>query len=201
MQIRVLSVWAIAVGILGGCAARSGVSTPRIVLRDLPSLQRASYRADPYITAADRLQSLGRRVAFRELLALSQSDDLEDGQRIVVLCRMLFTKRHGSEFRRAMIGCAAFPGDTVYTDWTLEPIELVDGIPFAVTYGYVLAGNPESPESYVRYCISNCDWRPFQFSRKSEAEKRDALSKLLASPKWRRPLEPREREFFAAQIK
>jgi hypothetical protein len=143
---------------------------------------------------------MGQTAACVRLLALSRSDDYDDYQKIAVLCRMLFTKRQGSDFRRAMIGGASFFGGTDYSDWPLEPIEIIDGIPFDITWGYSIHGAPEPPQEYVRYCMANCDWSGIKFEPKTGQQKKEALAKLIASPKWRTPLDQRDRDFLAAQI-
>jgi hypothetical protein len=144
------------------------------------------------------LQAMGRERACEEMMAFVKRE--RDAEQIFVLCRMLFTKRGASEFRRPMIGGAVFLADTTYTDWPLEPIEVIDGVPFVITWGYILGGQAEPPESYLRYCMTDCDWSSVHYREQSPAEMRGALSKLLASPKWRRPLEEQERERLTEQI-
>jgi hypothetical protein len=114
---------------------------------------------------------------------------------------MLFRSRPGGEFRRHPLGGAHFLGDTDYGDWPLEPIEIVDGIPFLVVRGYDMAGESVPPVHYVDYCIEHCDWSPLQYLPGGKWEKERALAKLLASPKWRRPLEQYEIEFLSDQVR
>ena len=108
----------------------------------------------------------------------------------VVLCRMLFTRHGTNDFRPAKIGPFGAPGLTINSDWSLHPIEIVDGMPFKVLYGGggMNGGGPESGASYLRYCMTNCDWSAFRFHEPSFAEKRNPLQKLISSSKWRRPL-------------
>jgi hypothetical protein len=113
---------------------------------------------------------------------------------------MLFTRRT-VEFRRPYIGAASFFGGTSYPDWPLEPIEVVDGIPFLITQGYMLGGKAEPAQSYLRWCMANCDWSTVQYKSMSAQEGLDALAKLIGSSKWKRPLHPYEKEFLAAQVK
>ena len=126
--------------------------------------------------------------------------DNDSERRVIILCRMLFTERHGSDFRRPRIGAASFFGGTDYPDWPLEPIALVDGVPFLITRGYALGGMAEPDEWYLCYCETNCDWSSFRYTIKTEQQKRDALNRLVASPKWKTPLDKYEWEFFAEQI-
>jgi hypothetical protein len=168
---------------------------------DLPASYSGSdqYRVDPYLRVAASLQSIGQERAERLLVSLARGE--HQGDSVFFLCRMLYVPKEKAEFRRPMIGGAAFLGGTDYADWPLEPIALVDDIPFLITSGYALGGVAELPEDYVRYCIQNCEWNPVPFQPKSKREKKQALEKLLASRKWKRPLEPHEKEFLAEQIK
>jgi hypothetical protein len=171
----------------------------QVSLNDLPDFRHADYKAEPYIRAAATLQALGKDKAGATLLALAKDD--QRGERIPILCRMLYTKKAGAEFRRPAIGAAVFLGKTTYSDWPLEPIELVDGVPFLITRGYFVCGHPEPATSYVRYCLQNCDWSCEQFKPKSNKEREKALEKLLASPKWKAQLTVGGKEFLTLQIK
>jgi hypothetical protein len=187
---------------LGFSAALALAISALVAALDLaPSsgLQNGKFKADDYVSAAIELQKLGHDPACQKLLRSAQSTGA--GLNIPPLCRMLFCKRPNSEFRRAAKGGAQFLGDTDYSDWPLEPIALVDGVPFLITQGYVLAGFPESDEAYVRYCITECDWSTEIFSEPTREQKRDALAKLLASGKWKRPLNKQEQDFLADQVR
>lgn len=169
-----------------------------VSLEKLPGFQDGAFKSEPYIRAAVALQAMGRERACEQMMALAKRD--LDSEQLFVLCRMLFVRRGTSEFRRPMIGEAGFLADTTYADWPLEPIELVDGVPFVIAGGYSLGGEPESPESYLRYCMSDCDWITFRYREQSCVEMRSALAKLVASPKWRRPLKQEECRHLAEQI-
>src|SRR5439155_25923898 len=108
---------------------------------------------------------------WTNLLQSSKSSVIEEGQKIAVLCRMLCARRPGSDFDRLGLGSPSFLGedpghtisstsDPIFKKWALEPIELVDGVPFAVVTGYGYQGwfDPSGAERYVRYCMGNCDW-------------------------------------------
>jgi hypothetical protein len=164
----------------------------------LPRFQDRGFRSEPYIRAAVALQAMGRDQACEQIIALAKRD--RDAEEVFVLCRMLFVSRRKSEFRRPMIGGAVFLADTSYADWPLEPVELVDGVPFIITWGYDLAGHPEAPESYLEYCMANCDWSTLRYRERNRSELHAALAKLLGSSKWRRPLKQQEREHLMEQI-
>ena len=154
--------------------------------------------------------------AFKQLTNLlqsSRSSIVDEEQKVAVLCRMLFTRRPGSDFERPSLGGPSFLGmdssrtiyftsDPIFKKWSLEPIELVDGVPFAVVTGYSIEGHvdPRSAELYVRYCMTNCNWSSVRFTTKSMEQKEAALQKLLSSAKWERQLEGWEREYLTKQL-
>lgn len=200
-RLQVLAVL-LCLATFGAClpGPRQRANAADISLDDLPSIQDGDYRVDPYMAAASRLQALGKEKACKRLQALAEQDDFPHG-RVIVLCRMLFAKKAGSKFRRPEIGAASFLADTDYPDWPLEPIELVDGVPFLVTRGYSLGGHAEPSSVYLKYCMRNCDWSSVTFKPKSAAEKRKALEKLLSPKKWKQPLDEDDKKFLSSQIR
>jgi hypothetical protein len=113
---------------------------------------------------------------------------------------MLFQAKPGGEFRPPALGAPAHLGDTEFKAWPREPIDLVDGVPFLVVGGYMLAGSPERAERYLAYCVENCDWNTQAFKPKSLEEKRKALAKLAASPGWKKPLTEEAVDALSRQI-
>jgi hypothetical protein len=202
---------------LSGCARQAGIPTgaedvesvsaeqtpkgEKPSLMSLPDFYEGGngYRCDPYIRAAVRLQSLGREAALKALKELVREEG--EGKRAIILCRMLFAKRPGGEFRRPLLGGAVFLGGTSYSDWPLEPIEVVDGVPFLIVKGYILLGHAESSERYLDYCIADCVWNRVPFESKTPAETAKALAKLIHAAKWKRPLRDGERTYMADQVK
>lgn len=174
------------------------------LIRSLPDPHRTGrWSVDLYIKAAAELQAIPPEAAAKLLLSLA---DEEDRRRTflpnsVVLCRMLFTPKVKGDFRRPALGGTTFMGSTDYPDWPLEPIELVDGIPFLIVRGYRLLKQSEPATWYVEYCLQKCDWTTIRYNPKTADEKKDALAKLLASTKWKAVLDARDREFLAAQIR
>jgi hypothetical protein len=112
---------------------------------------------------------------------------------------MLFTSRDTNEFRAPLRH--GF-GTVIGGDWPLIPIELVDGIPFCIAGmdGWSGSGPSESPEEYLRYCMTNCDWNTYAFHEVTAKEKSDALAKLFSLPKVQQPVSEFARKFFTAQI-
>jgi fructan beta-fructosidase len=187
------------------CGTANAADEPALSLKDVPEWGGGHYKVDPFIAVAAKFQALGKEKAQKLLLDFANpkkgvSQDDEDHQNgLFILCRMLFTAKPKGEFRRAAIGLAICLSGTSSNDWTLDPIEIVDGVPFLVAKGYLIAGFPEPVMSYVEYCIKNCDWNSFQFKPKTAEEKQKALAKLLALPKLK-GLNAEEKEFLASQI-
>lgn len=100
-----------------------------------------------------------------------------DGQ-VILLCRMLFQAKPDSDFRRPLLGQPMFIGGTRINDWPLEPIALVDNVPFLVTKGYILGGLPESAEKYLEYCLKECDWSTQNYGGCTPKKLAFALSKI-----------------------
>jgi hypothetical protein len=174
-----------------------------VSVKGLPGWYRPDakgYKADPYIAAAAKLRAAGKDKAVETLRAAAKDRD-QPVEQVIVLCRMLFTAKSKKAFERPGLGAPGCLGGTDMKDWPSEPIELVDGVPFLIVVGYTLAGFPEPAEEYLDYCVKACDWGAAEFEPKTAAEKGKALDKLLASPKWKRPLKDWEKEFLAAQIK
>lgn len=157
-----------------------------------------AFRADPYILAAMELQSLGREKALVRLHAMAQRKELDAP--VWYLCRMLFAARPGSQFKGRGIGNHLYPDNTMDADWPLEPIELVDGVPFLLPVALFFTGEWPPVDLYVKYCEASCDWSSYRFSLKSERQKRDALSKLLMSPRWKIALPEAALKEFEMQI-
>jgi len=188
----------IFLSIFTGCVTQPRTAT-QMTRRGWSCNERFDYRSEEYITAAFRLQALDHKAAAQLLMFMARSSP-SDGDAVFILCRMLFTNRPAAQFRRPMIGGGQFFGDTDYADWPLEPIEIVDGVPFLISRRGLLAGFAEPNTSYLQYCLQECDRNNFRFTPKTAGQKAAALNKLLASPKWRRPLNESERKFLADQI-
>jgi|SRR5580658_5979929 hypothetical protein len=174
---------------------------PELIDRN-DQLHSERYKVDEYIRSAVALQSLDREAAIKRLHALAQ--DIESQGSVIILCRMLFTRRPGSGFRPPFIVKPMFLGETTDADWPLWPIALIDGIPFLVVVDNpdaIIGGLPESDEMYLRYCEADCDWSNTRYTPKTEQQKRGAMERLLASGKWKtnRDMDYRRR-FFAQQI-
>jgi hypothetical protein len=189
------AILAAALAIVG--SVRAGPTEPLSGLSDLYS---DTFKADTYIQAAVELQAIGREEALRKLHTMAL--DRESYSKVIILCRMLFAQSARSNFRSPRLGMPIYLGGTNGADWPIEPIEIIDGVPFLITKGYLLAGVAESAESYLRYSDANADWSGARYTIKTAQERQDALTKLLASQKWKMWDDEHMRvEFFTRQIR
>jgi len=167
-------------------------------MTDLPVFEK--YKADPYLIAAMKLQKEGKEKAVVALAELTAMPDEKNGMSVILLSRMLFKSKPKGEFRCPLIGLPVFISPTKSDEWPLEPIELVDGVPFLVVQGYLIGGEMESAVHYLEYCIKSCDWNTESFKPKTAEEKPNALAKLIASPRWEKPLTEEGKKVLSAQI-
>jgi hypothetical protein len=141
------------------------------------------YRISRYLEVAVELQKIepaARAARLREL-----ARDPDRASEVYPLCRMLFQEKKRHEFRRPEIGAASFVGRTAYHDWPLEPITIYQGVPIVIVRGYKLGGEPEPPESYVEYCLSNCGWSGRRYASADKTRLREIVSQFLAAnPKF-----------------
>jgi Tol biopolymer transport system component len=194
------SLVAVALNSLAVVASAAEPPLPKDVsLRDLPDLFHAEhYRIDPCVQAAAAIQALGREKGIAALTALAEDPAYD--REIIVLCRMLFTAKPDAEFRRPLLGAPVFLGETAAKDWPHLPLEWVDGVPFVIVPGYNLFGVPEFGPDYLRYCRRKAVWKDEKIILPREDQKKKALGKLLASPKWKKPLQDHEKLFLARQL-
>jgi hypothetical protein len=197
----IVCLLALALLLLSGMGVWVVTRRPFASLPPINPRGRQGYKVKPYLREARRLQAMGKEAACQELgKAASRKPTCEEDEQIIILCRMLFAKRIASEFRGPMIGAPACLGGTDYSDWPLEPIEIMDGVPFLVVRGYMLGGDPEPASLYLRYCMTACDWNGMSYQERTPEELEGALTKILASPRWKRALDGSERAFLTEQI-
>lgn len=190
-MIRILAV----VLLLASCQSevvRAETQKPASIFPHAEFFGEGPFRCDDFLKASIHLQSLGKDEALK-LLHEEAKHEVFFGYDVHILCRMLFCARPKQDFRGPGLGQPSLIAGE-YQDWPLAPIAIVDGVPFFITYGYHLAGMPESSEKYLSYCEQNCDWSTLRYQPKTPEQKRAALDKLLATPLFvnqRREMETR----------
>jgi hypothetical protein len=177
-------------------SAQTKMEIEAINFSNLPAI-RQPFRITPYVRVAAQLQKLGKAAACERLTSVAMQSD--DRQQVTILCRMLFSKRQNLPFRSAYLGQPVYLGGTVDDDWPLAPLELVDGVPFFVVYGYKIGGTREPSVDYLDYCVKNCEWSTTKFENVNDKTVKGALDKLLRSDKWKAPLTEVERRFLISQ--
>jgi hypothetical protein len=161
-----------------------GQSSNEYRLEDLMALptmtlgEQQQYRATAYLKAAVSLQTMGKEKSCQLLLKLAEKDRWPN-TRTLVLCRMLFRPKPKSDFRRAAIGASVFIKGSKDAHWSSDPIHIEDGVPFLVVTGYFLAGFPEHPTDYVKYCIKECDWNDAKYELRTKVQQQKALDKMI----------------------
>lgn len=164
-----------------------------------------NYRVDSFISVAFKLQAAGKEKAVMMLRNFNKEKPAY-GASVIVLCRMLFAAKPKGHFRGPKLGSPNCPADSSIEDWPLDPIDIVNGVPFLIIVYYSPSAfaNPvtsgESADAYLEYCIKTCDWSPTEFKPLKVEHKQKALEILLASKKWKTPLTDGKKKFFAAQI-
>jgi hypothetical protein len=185
------------------------ISSSHAVPLNLAALPWANdYKVDSYIQAAIELQLMGREAACKTLLEFDQTYThnyyyADSNMRLIVLCRMLFIQHGTNTFRPAFTGGHGGLVSTSDKDWPSFPITIVNGVPFCIHVGGSRMDGGSSPERgdhYLFYCMTNCDWNTFQFHEVTAQQKNEALTNLLSSSNWKRPLNNSERDFLSKQI-
>ena len=200
LGIRVRRVWlsAVVLAMSIACGGGGHASYGQGLLTLQPEFSPERFKSETYIRLAIELQALGREKAELRLHEIARNGYTLG--RAIILSRMLFKWRPGEQFTRPSIGGALFMGGTDYSDWPLEPIELIDGVPFVISRGYVIGGKPENDDEYVRYCETHADWSDLQYAVPTKQQEQAALAKLVRSQKWKIPLTDKERELLSRQI-
>lgn len=135
------------------------------------------FRSRPYMEMASILWSLDSE----KRVALMKKWCADYDHQMIILCRMLFQAPEGKSIRRPKLGGPLFYEGEM-KDWPLEPIVMVDQVPFLVTQGYVIGGLPESARVYLSYCLGkNYAWTPKSFYYSSPAQLAHALEVLKNS--------------------
>ena len=167
-----------------------------IDIKDCPDLRH--FRPEPYLRVVLALQSIPKDEAISLIRKWSAQPDYNE--QIVILCRMLFEAEDRSQFRRPGLGGAQFFGATTYDDWPLEPIALVNDIPFKIVFGYILAGVAESGSTYFQHCVTKGKWTSRRYHIATTAEIQKAFDQLTDSKVWKKPLSDWEVRELKKQI-
>jgi hypothetical protein len=164
----------------------------------LITADRIPFKVELYLRIASKLQQLGKEKACKTLLRLAVND--YQGK-VSCLCRMLFRpKKKCDECLDPHLGAMSFLDDTLEGDWPVAPLEMQNGVPFFVVFGFNVGGTICNSVKDVKCCIQNRDWSDTRFDLITKEDQQKALADLLASKKWKKQLSKRARDFLSAQI-
>ena len=104
--------------------------------------------------------------------------DPEQAHYTYALCRMLFKAAEGETFREPMLGQSVHVTDG---QWPLSPIKMQNGVPFVIAAAYNLGGTPESPLSYLIYCLVACEWSGHEYEPATRQEIAQAAEALIVT--------------------
>jgi hypothetical protein len=176
------------------------------------------FRSESFLEVAAALQALPETQRVAQLRAWAttrspQGNNFHESEyelQVIVLCRMLFEPKPGQTFRRAALGSPTFVGEDswfmnrtvaeIERAWPLEPITIVEGIPFSISHIALLAGAAERAESYLNYCIANLSWTSRRYAPATVEARQKALDQLLHQHPWSRPLNNGEIKSLTEQI-
>jgi hypothetical protein len=120
---------------------------------------------------------------------------------------MLFTPGKEKSYTGPIIGAPVYLDDFLREKskdrWPLEPMELVDGVPFLIVYGYISGGPLERGvgKEFVDWFAKHWRWTEVKYGPRTVMQKEAALEKLFRSKRWLEPLTAHDKEFLAFQTK
>jgi hypothetical protein len=185
---------------VSGCASES--SNRRTIEEEIEAHIRVRwlFRNREVLAMCVELQRMRQEFAIDALMRMAVTEDTPCNLRTIVLCRMLFKDSEGGRMREPLVGSPWFLGDTNSDDWPLEPIHIWKGVPFMITWGYVLSGIAESAPQYLVYCIQNGVWNDEAFGIPARDQLKAIAEDFIEMGPWRRPLDGREQKFIRAQV-
>jgi len=199
------------------CAAQSMSASKTPDITKCGAFQ--NFKSAAYLDVAVDLQALPKEQASAQLRHWATTGLYE--VQVIILCRMLFESKLGPKystwltradsFRRPGLGGPLFCGSPhqfassfsspLFVRFNLEPICIVDGVPFLIVRSYIIAGLPAEPAyEYLNYCLGNTNWTPFRYKRATKEMLDKAYNKFAqtSSKDWQ--LDEAELKFLHEQI-
>ena len=127
------------------------------LIADLPRPWESGSDPRGLIRAVNAIQPLGKTkalAAMTEYLRVADEwTDHREGE--FLLLRALFQLPEGqSHFPKLYVGALLGPGDA-----SVSPLAIIQGVPFIMSNGYILAGRPEAVEEELPFFRANCALR------------------------------------------
>lgn len=136
-----------------------------------------------YLKAAQELERMSKKEAVNKLESAAILN--EKSQVLIILCRMLFTPKYGEKLRDPGVGMTTLVIGMIPINRLdqskdfLDPVFLVNNIPFYISISTIFSGIPEPVSDYVHYCDTNGDWGKRKFKIATKHEMQVALKKFL----------------------
>jgi hypothetical protein len=164
----------------------------------LPSLLREkSFTCATLAEAVNHYVDLGEEAAIKELEFLtsdwmtrdkitSVTGDFSRKERIGWVCRILF-QQGKNPLRPPLYGAVcSLPWNSMpLTTWPLFPVAASGRSYFVLGEGYLLAGEPEDPTAYLRYCRIHGKFRTEHVPIPTRDQALDNLNQLRQSKAWK----------------
>lgn len=168
----------------------------------------SSFKSSEYIDVAVFLQSMPKEKAIETLKSWADSGHYE--MEVIALCRMLFEAKGSKLFRRPNLGAPVFCGSheaeisassPAFAKFNIEPICIVDGVPFWVVKTYIVGGAiQEKASNYLSYCVANTNWSTFKFKRVNVESLKKAFENLIQTHFKDHELDKADFDFLHRQI-
>jgi hypothetical protein len=146
--------------------------------------------------AANHYIALGEKAALEQLESLTLDRDADfrhlrkrafsRNERIGWVCRILFQPRGKEPLRPPAFGAHFLPDRSMpLAKWPLYPVVASGSTHFVLSEGYLLAGEPEQPKDYLRYCRSKGRFRTERVPTPTKRQALKDLEKLRKSGAWK----------------
>jgi hypothetical protein len=156
------------------------------------------FREKPFICAAlaeaaNHYVALGEKAAIKELEALT-SDWTKDhrrgefsrNERVGWVCRVLFQPKEKEPLRQPSFGALHLPRNSMpLKAWPLYPVASSGKSYFVLSEGYSVAGHPEDPKDYLKYCRPDGKFRTELVPIPTRDQALEDLEALRKSDAWK----------------
>jgi hypothetical protein len=182
------------------------VETPNLIAKALPCVpckptipvlfREKSFTCATLAEAVNHYVDLGEEAAIKELESLTpdwMSDDVVSAtgdfsrkERVGWVLRILFEPRGKDPLRPPMYGALSLPWHSMpMTTWPLLPVAASGMCYFVLGQVSFLAGCPENPLAYLRYCQTNGTFRTRRVPIPTRDQALKDLKHLRQSAAWR----------------
>ena len=144
--------------------------------------------------AVNHFVGLGEKAAIKKLesqvLDWHADADFKLGfstnERIGWVCRILFQPKGNEPLRDPAFGGLSLPSNSMpFTRWPLYPLARSGSTYFVLSEGYWLAGWPEDPKEYLKYCRTEGKFRTERIQVPTRRQALKDLEQLRQSEAWK----------------